>query len=161
MQIIEYENKYASDVKNLLEELQDYIVSIDPYGYNVKKDGYKEQVFKIDIDEVKNNNGKIYLAINNEKVIGLIIGVIRKPVIEYNFENPNNMGEVVELIVAKNIRSKGAGHNLLQRMEEYFKEQNCKTINIDVFGYNEIGKNFYFKNGYHTRMMTVSKAIDK
>ena len=66
----------------------------------------------------------------------------------------------LKLIVNKNTRSKGVGRKLLKKQEEYFENQNCKTINIDVFGYNDIGKNFYFKNGYHTRMITVSKKIN-
>ncbi len=159
MKIIDYEDKYSNDVKRLLEELQEYIVSIDPYHFNTLKDNYKENIYIKDMDEVKNNEGKIYLAKEKNKIIGLIIGVIRKPTVEFDYERLNNMGEVIELIITKNIRNKGIGYKLLNKMEEYFKSQNCSTINIDVFGYNDIGKNFYFKNGYHTRMITVSKNI--
>ena len=159
MKIIDYEDKYSNDVKRLLEELQEYIVSIDPYHFNILKDNYKEKIYIKDMDEVKNNEGKIYLAKENNKIIGLIIGVVRKPIEEFDYERLNNMGEVIELIITKNIRNKGIGYKLLNKMEEYFKSQNCSTINIDVFGYNDVGKNFYFKNGYHTRMMTVSKNI--
>ncbi len=160
MKIIEYEDKYANDVKNLLEELQEYIVAMDPYHFNILKEDYKEKIFIKDMEEIKNNKGKLYLAQEENQIVGFIIGVIREPVIEFDYERLNNMGEVLELIVTKKTRSKGIGHELLQKMEEYFKSQNCHTINIDVFGYNEIGKNFYLKNGYHTRMMTVSKKIE-
>ena len=159
MKIIEYEEKYVNSVKNLLEELQEYIVSIDPYHFNILKDDYKEKIFIKDVEEIKNNKGKIYLAQEKNQIVGLIIGVIREPIIEFDYERLNNMGKVIELIVTKKIRSKGIGYKLLSKMEEYFKNENCHTINIDVFGYNDIGKNFYLKNGYHTRMMTVSKKI--
>ena len=159
MEIIEYETKYDNDIKNLLEELQEYIVSLDPYHFNIMKDDYKDKIYLKDMEEVNNNKGKIYLAQEDNKIIGLIMGVIRKPVIEFDYERLNKMGDVIELIVTKNIRSKGVGHQLLSKMEEYFKNEDCYTINIDVFGYNDIGKNFYMKNGYHTRMMTVSKRI--
>lgn len=159
MKIIEYEKNYENDVKRLLKELQEYIVTIDPYHFNIINNDYEDKIFKRDMDEVNNNNGKVYLALENNIVVGLIIGVIRKKEVDFDYERPNNMGEVLELIVTKNIRSKGIGKKLLKRMEEYFKINNCKTINIDVFGYNDIGKNFYFKNGYHIRMMTVSKEI--
>ncbi len=159
MEIIEYETKYDNDIKNLLEELQEYIVSLDPYHFNIMKDDYKDKIYLKDMEEVNNNKGKIYLAQEDNKIIGLIMGVIREPVIEFDYERLNKMGDVIELIVTKNIRSKGVGHQLLSKMEEYFKNEDCCTINIDVFGYNDIGKNFYMKNGYHTRMMTVSKRI--
>ena len=160
MKIIDYEDKYDKDVINLLEELQEYIISIDPYHFNIIKDDYKEKIFKKDIQEVENNKGKIYLAQDGNIIVGMIMGVIRKPIIEFDYERLNNMGEVIEFIVTKKIRNKGIGYKLLNKMEEYFKEQNCQTINIDVFGYNDIAKNFYQKNGYHTRMMTVSKKIN-
>ncbi len=160
MSIIEYSDKYKENVKHLLKELQEYIVSIDPYHFNIINDDYKEKIFKKDMDEVKNNNGKVYLAVNQNKVIGLIIGVIRKPCADFDYERLNNMGEVIELVITKNTRSKGIGSKLLKKMEDYFKSCDCKTINIDVFGYNDIGKSFYIKNNYHNRMVTMSKKID-
>ena len=39
----------------------------------------------------------------------------------------------------------------MNKMEEYFKSVGCEYIIVDVFAYNEIGKNFYSKNNYHTR----------
>ena len=159
MKIIEYKEQYANDVKNLLQELQEYIVSLDPYHFNILKEDYSEKIFIKDMEEIKNNNGKVYLALENNVVVGLIMGVIRCPLIEFDYERLNNMGEVIELIVTKNVRENMVGSKLLNKMEEYFKSQNCQTINIDVFGYNTIGKNFYSKNGYHTRMITVSKKI--
>ena len=159
MKIIEYNETYIEELKDLLEELQEYIVSIDPYHFNILKDDYKEKIYLKDMEEVKNNEGKIYLAIYEDKIIGLIIGVIRKAENSFDYERLHNMGEVIELIVTKNSRKKRVGYELLNKMEEYFKEKKCYTINIDVFGYNEIGKNFYFKNGYHNRMMTVSKKL--
>lgn len=157
--IVEFSTQYKEDVKALLRELQEYIVELDPYKLNVLKDGYEDKCFEIDYSEVIKNNGIIYLALENNIVVGLIMGVIRKPVIEYDYERKYNMGEITELIVRKNVRSKGVGKKLIDKMELYFKEKNCNTVNIDVFGYNEVGKKFYFKNGYQTRMMTVSKKI--
>lgn len=157
MKIILYNDNYKNDVKKLLRELQEYVVELDPYEFNVIKRNYEEKCFEADYEKVKNNNGIIYLAIENGKAVGLIVGIIREPLIEYDYERKNNMGEIIELIVSKHTRSNGIGQKLIEKMENYFKNNNCKTINIDVFGYNDIAKKFYFKNGYHTRMITVSK----
>ena len=45
-------------------------------------------------------------------------------------------------------------------MESYFKSINCEFVQIDVFAYNEIGKNFYYKNNYEDRMITLFKKLD-
>lgn len=159
MEIVEFNEKYTKDVKNLFRQLQEYIVSLDPYQFNVLTNGYEDKVFKIDMQEIDESNGKVFLAIDKEKVIGFIMGIIHEPEIEYDFIRNSRMGEITELIVDKNVRSKGIGMLLIKKMEAYFKEQGCKTINIDVFGYNDIAKNFYYKNGYHDRMNIVSKRI--
>ena len=69
------------------------------------------------------------------------------------------MGEVTELVVSKNIRSKGIGKLLINKMEEYFKSKNCEYIRIDVFSYNENAIKFYENDGYHNRMEIKIKKI--
>ncbi len=159
MRIIKYEDKYIEDVKRLLLELQEYVVSLDPYKYNILEDGYSDQVFEIDYKEVIDNDGVIFLAEDDDKIIGLIMGMIHKPVTEYDYVCPYNTGEVIELIVSRDARCGGVGKELLNNMEEYFKNKGCRTINIDVFGYNDLAIDFYNRRGYHNRMLVVSKKI--
>ena len=75
MQVIEYEDKYLEDVKDLLVELEEYIVSIDKDHLDQVHHEYREKMAVIDLAEVKKNNGKCYLAEDN-KAIGLIMGCI-------------------------------------------------------------------------------------
>ena len=44
-------------------------------------------------------------------------------------------------------------------MEQYFKSIDCKRINIEVFGPNARGLNFYLRNNYVIRDLIVSKKI--
>ena len=46
-------------------------------------------------------------------------------------------------------------------MTEYLKNENCKDILIGVFGYNDQAIKFYEKNGYHTRMIEMTKKIEE
>ena len=160
MQIIEYEDKYLEDVKDLLVELEEYIVSIDKDNLDQVHPEYRDKMAILDLEEVKNNNGKCYLAINNDKVVGLIMGCISK-YDEYDYLDYKcpKRGEITELIVTSKIRSKGIGNMLISKMEEYFKSAGCEYILVDVFAYNNIGINFYNKCGYHSRMYTNIKKI--
>jgi len=159
MQIIEYENKYLEDVKDLLVELEVYIVSIDNDHLDQVHPDYRDKMAIIDLDEVT-NNGKCYLAVENNKVIGLIMGCIF-PYDECDYLDYKcpKRGEITELIVTNKTRSKGIGQELINKMEEYFKSVGCEYIIVDVFAYNEMGKKFYNKNDYHTRMETMIKKI--
>ena len=78
MKIIEYEEKYLEDVRDLLVELEEYIVSIDEDELDKVGEHYREKMALFDLKRVKENNGKTYLAIENGKAIGLIMGIIRK-----------------------------------------------------------------------------------
>ena len=68
-------------------------------------------------------------------------------------------GSVLELVVKSNIRSNGIGKSLLDKIEEYFRSIYCKRINIEVFGPNKKGLNFYEKNDYIIRDAIVSKRL--
>ena len=158
--IVDYEDKYLENVKDLLLELEEYIVSIDEDHLDRVHPDYRERMAIVDLEEVKNNNGKCYLALDNDKVIGLIMGIVIK-FDEYDYLDYKcpKEGEITELIVSKNARSKGVGNLLMKKMEEYFKSIGCKYILVDVFAYNQNGINFYAKQGYHPRMYTEIKKM--
>ena len=125
MEIIEYEDKYLEDIRDLLVELEEYIISID-----------------------------------NNKVIGLIMGIVTT-YREYDYLDYKcpKRGEITELVVSKDIRSKGVGEKLIKKLEEYFKSIHCEYVIVDVFGYNDLALKFYFKQGYHARMLTAIKKL--
>ena len=160
MKIIEYEDKYLEDIKDLLVELEEYIISIDQDNLDTIHPDYREKKTLSDLEELKNNNGKCFLAIENDSVVGLIMGIIRK-YDEYDYLDYKcpKQGEITELIVSKKIRNNGVGQILIKRMEEYFKSLECEYILVDIFAYNDNALKFYHKQGYHPRMITSIKKI--
>lgn len=76
MKIIEYSSKYDDNIKDLLVELQNYLIDIDDWHTQVLLPNYRNDIFKQDLSKVQNNNGKIYLALESNKIVGLIIGVV-------------------------------------------------------------------------------------
>ena len=161
MKIIEYDEKYLEDVKDLLVELEEYILSIDEDDLDQLHPDYRDKMALLDLQEVNENNGKCYLAIENDKAVGLIMGIIKKfdenDYLDYNCPKE---GEINELIVTNKIRSNGIGQELMNKMEEYFKSVGCEYILVDVFAYNKKGISFYEKQGYHSRMYTEIKKIN-
>lgn len=160
MKIIEYEDRYLEDVKDLLVELEEYILSIDGDNLDQLHPEYRDKMAMLDLEKVNNNNGKCYLAIDNDVVVGLIMGCLRC-YDEYDYLDYKcpKEGEITELIVSKNGRSKGIGNMLMSKMEDYFKSMECKYILVDVFAYNENAIKFYERNGYHARMYTKIKKL--
>ena len=160
MKIIEYEDKYLEDVRDLLTELEKYIISIDKDELDQIHPEYHEKMALVDLKDINENSGKCFLAIKNNKAIGLIMGKIPS-YDEYDYLDYKcpKRGIITELIVTSKIRSKGIGKALIEKMEKYFKSNDCEYVLVDVFAYNENAINFYYKRGYHARMYTDIKKL--
>lgn len=161
MRVVEFNDQYVEDVKNLLVELQEYIVAIDDWHLNIITPEFREKYFEKTCKECLKDEGKIFLAVDeNNRAVGLISGNIveRDEYDKYDYICPKT-GDITELIVSKNVRHGGVGAMLLQTMENYFKSIGCEYCHIDVFEPNEMAKKFYTKHNYTTRMRSLSKRI--
>lgn len=160
--IIEYEEKYLDDVRDLLVELEEYIVSIDKDNLDIVHPDYKEEMAIVDLEELEKNEGKCYLYIEDGKALALIMGCVR-PYDKYDYLDYKcpRAGYITELIVSQKLRSKGIGQKLINKIEEYFKSINCEYVLVDVFAYNNNAFNFYSKKDYHSRMHTMIKKIEE
>ena len=160
MKIRGYKEKYLEDVKNLLVELEEYIVTIDEDNLDRVHPEYRDKMASIDLEEVSKNKGKCFLAIENEKVLGLIMGYVRTyDKYDYlDYKCPKS-GEISELIVSKNIRGKGIGKKLIKKLEGYFKSIGCEYVFVDIFAYNKNAIRFYENENYHTRMLIDIKKL--
>ena len=159
--IIDYEAKYDEQVKNLLVELQQYLVNLDKEHFNIITEEYKEAYFNKTIESVKNNSGKILLYEEDNEIMGLVVGIVNnEETLEYDFCAPKR-GRITELIVSKKYRGKNIGKKLLHSMKKYLKSIGCKNIMIAVFGYNTNAIKFYEENGFHIRMLDMIKKKKK
>ena len=122
MEIIEYNEKYLEDVKDLLVELEEYILSIDKDNLDQLHPEYREKMAILDLEEVNNYNGKCYLAVENDTAIGLIMGCI-PPYEEFDYLDYKcpKRGEITELIVTNKIRIKGVGQLLIKKLKNILK----------------------------------------
>lgn len=162
MKIVEYSDIYLEDVRDLLVELEEYIVSIDKDNLDKVGKDYREKMALYDLEEIKNNNGKAFLAIDNEKAIGLIMGIIIKyDEVDYLDYKCPKKGKITELMITKKARANGIGNLLINKMEEYFVSNDCEYICLEVFAYNDKAISFYNKKGYHNRMHSMIKKIEK
>lgn len=159
--IVEYEDKFLKDVQRLLVELEEYIISIDKDGLDRLHPDYEVKYTENALKLVKENEGKCYLYLEDDKVVGLIMGIVPPyDDLDYLDYKCPRRGEILELIVSKSVRSHSIGTDLISRMEEYFCSIGCEYVKVDVFAYNENAIKFYCdKHGYHSRMYNMIKKI--
>ena len=160
MQIFELNEKYYEKIKDLLVELQNFIISIDKYNLNLISKDYRKKYFEYMLEDCKNSQGKVFVAVQDNNVVGMVAGYVQK----YDYRDSLDYacpkkGIVSELIVSKNCRANGVGTTLLKHIEKYFKSIDCKFVQLDVFSYNENAKKFYYHNNYEKRVETLFKKI--
>ncbi|MBR6426388.1 MAG: GNAT family N-acetyltransferase [Clostridia bacterium] len=141
-------------------ELEEYLVSIDKDHLNRLSDDYRQKMLEYDLRDVAENNGKCYLAVINDTVVGMIMGILR------NYSDMDHLdylcpktGIITELIVKTEFRYHSIGQTLMRAIESYFLEIGCEYVLVDVFAYNTSAQRFYEKEGYHARMILSSNVL--
>lgn len=162
MQIVKYEDKYIEQVRDLLVQLEEYLVSVDQDHLDMVGPEYREKMILHDLAVVAENHGAAFVALNVKSVVGFVAGIVR-PYTEadrLDYKCPK-CGIITELVVDESKRGNGIGRSLIQRMEQYFTRLGCETMTVDVFAYNGNAKRFYAQCGYHPRMISMMKVLDK
>ena len=160
MTIVEYNNSFDEQLKDLLVELQEHIVSIDKFNLNIISKNYREEYFRKTINEVTDNQGTIFVAIENKTAIGMIACFIEKynETDKLDYACPKK-GIISELVVSKNNRGSGTGKLLISAAEKYLKNKGCEFVQLELFAYNETAKAFYEKQNYQERCVTLFKKL--
>ncbi len=159
-EIIEYQAAYEEQVKDLLVELQTYLSFLDKRGVLVLKESYRNDYFQYVMREVENNSGKIFIAVSGDRAVGAVVCKIFQGGGEAEITTScPKIGFISDLVVSENQRGNGIGTNLLSAAETYFKENNCRYIQLEVFAPNIQARRLYEKFGFGVNCYYMSKEI--
>ncbi len=143
-----------------IENLQNYIIEVDPLKRLVSSEEQRESYTDKLLKAVSEREGKIYLAQEGEEVVGFIVGTIQPEPTGGTLESiPSTPGWIRELYVDEKMRGRGVGKLLIKTLEDYFKSKNCDTVLVGVFTANTLSHNFYETNGYVDREVMMLKKI--
>ena len=160
IEIIEYEDIYVKVVQDLLDELQEELVTIDNSNTLVMNKNYHEKYYKYVLNIVNENDGIIYLAKKENNVVGMVAGYIEPTDKEDKLLNRcPRRGRISELVVSKKARGYGIGKKLIGQAEAYFKKNKCEFSQIIVLDNNQVAKKIYNDIGYKPVEQKVSKRI--
>ncbi|MBU1445704.1 GNAT family N-acetyltransferase [Patescibacteria group bacterium] len=155
--------KYNGDKKvlvNLIEELQDYLVQIDPLKRLRRLSEYGEIYIDNLLKKIEKQHGMIYVAEFENGTVGMIAGVIEEFTKNDEIECiPSKTARILELIVSEKYRGNNIGSLLMNKIEGYFQIQGCDIIRVEVFEPNKKTHNFYQKLGYQDRVIDMVKKI--
>ncbi len=159
MQIIPYIPVYLNDVAAFMLSLQEYLVSIDP-AKSLKTTPGGNIIYTHELLEKIKDCWAIFLAKEEEKIVGLVAWNIREQTeIEKLWDREKKMGDIIELIVSAESRWLWVWSALMEKMEEYFKQNGCNWFTVECFVPNISAHAFYEKHGYKDRSVYMTKSI--
>lgn len=158
---IQYSDRYKSELRKLLEQLQEYIVELDTFDRVIRAEAFGEYYTDKLISNIETNGGKIFIAIDGEVVVGMIVAVILERAFEISLQiKDHKYGEIEKLFILEEYRGRGVGSELFKLAEDYLKnEQKCDFIEIVVFGDNKEAYDLYSKKGYRPREYVMLKKL--
>ncbi len=160
--IREYEEKDKEKLVFFMDQLQDYLIAIDPLHRMRRGKNYGKVYTTSLLSKIRSEQGIIFFAEENHLLIGVIVGVIEKQEKDNLLECiPTKTGRVQELFVDQQYRSKGVGKLLIKNMEDYFKKKKCTIIKVEVFAPNAKAQQFYGHFGFENRVIDMIKVIKK
>jgi ribosomal protein S18 acetylase RimI-like enzyme len=156
----EYHEGDAELVKGFIQSLHHYVMTLDPIKRIRMENGFVENEFSNFISDLKNYEGKCFIAECDGKEVGFIFGLISKQSQENLLEViPTRLGVIKDLYIEDEYRSKNIGTQLMQTMELYFIEKGCDSIWINVFAPNIHAHEFYKNHGYSDREIGLLKKL--
>lgn len=102
------------------------------------------------------NNQFVYVALDNNVIIGYLDGAIRKP-----FPVFKSKRAILEnMIVDERYRNKGIGTILINHFKKWCQENDVEEIIVDIYAANNQGINFYKNNGFDNYQVQLRNKLD-
>lgn len=156
----EFDPSDRDSLVSLMDKFNQYIQSVDDKHRTDFKPESSEYFTDKMIKLAQDKDGVIYVACDQEKVIGFISGYIDSQDQDEKMETiPAKPGVVGELFVIDEYRGKKIGKQLLSRMENYLKNKSCDIVRFAVFAPNTSARRFYEHVGYGERIVYIMKEL--
>ena len=144
----------------LIEILQDFVVSIDPVRHLKRLPAFGQTYTDALLKRIGEQDGIIYLAQQDQEILGCIAGVIEDQRVEDLLGTiPTKSGRILELVAKEERRGQGIGSMLIKRMHDYFRLKGCDIVRVEVFVPNTDAREFYAREQYSDRVIDMIKEL--
>lgn len=157
----EYREGDRPALTDLLTQLHEYFVELDQakerraFASSEEADKYLHQA----IEDTKKMAGAVFVAEQDEKIVGFIQGVIvghDNDVMHKLSHNFDKQGWIGLLFTSPDSRGQGVGRSLLDNMKKFMQGQGCTSMRLKVASNNELGLGLYAKYGFTPREVEMA-----
>lgn len=143
-----------------LENLSDYLSPLDPFKKIRRLPPWGKKYMNWLLDRVKKQDGAIFVAQDDDQVIGMIaVVVVKMTKLDQLSFAAAHMGRVLEIFVHDSYRHHGVRKLLMKYAENHLREKQCEFVRIEVFEPNTDAHSFYKSLGYTDRLRDMIKQI--
>lgn len=153
------------DIEALFEIYKEFEKSEHDFANKLREQqGLKQSELVFSEDEVQdllkiqiNDLGIKFIVAEDE---GEIIGYARGWIEGKGYlDDLKNRGWFDAVVVVSKYKRTGVGSKLCDYLENWFREQNCESIDISHFYSNKIARMFYEKRGYIPTVLKLNKLL--
>ena len=148
--------------ENDIDSILDLLSQVLELHYNLRPDLFVKGKTKYDKTTLKSMlndiNKHIYVAIENDKLIGYCFCIIKENKADNHIANSKTL-YIDDLCVDKEYRSKHIGQNILDYIKEEAKRLNADYITLNVWEGNDTAKLFYEHNGFKIRKTEMEYKV--
>lgn len=163
VKIREYVPTDKAEILRMFMVFGKYIAEIDVFKRTIVANNYAEVFFNEMLENTTKHLGKIWVV--EEKsggLAGFVAGNITKLTPDNTVESvPCTKGRILELYVEEKQRGQGFGKKLVEQVMEYFSNNSCDVVNVEVFAPNEEAYAFYKRLGFINRNYDLIKILSK
>lgn len=136
--------------KLCLKEFKEFDNTINP------KFPLLEQGKSYFLERITKEDGCLFVALENDKVIGYLAGGIIEP---ESYRILKKIAEAENMFVLEEHRSRGIGSRLLEEFVKWCKSKKINKIKVIISSGNSQSINFHKKNGFSDYNIVLEKKI--
>ncbi|MBU2213806.1 GNAT family N-acetyltransferase [Patescibacteria group bacterium] len=146
----------------MMVSLQQHIADIDPLKRNRQAVDFDAALYvETLLKRVERENVVILVASEEDIPMGFIAGTIPEQDENDLLDHyPTREGTILELIVSTEQRGKSIGRQLMEELENHFRQHGCGSVRVGCFAPNTGAHGFYEKCGYDDRYIEMLKKLD-
>lgn len=151
-------------LEKLYKELEEDAVLYQPEHFVFSKKGQRSQ----QLEQILQSENQIMLVAEDDgdgqgEAAKVVIGfahVIFAHAKEVSCLKPQSNIYLQDLVVTKELRSRGTGTLLLNAAKKYGKEKGADFFRTQAFPQNKDGLRFYERNGFSLKMLTIECSLE-
>jgi|SRR3989338_7168703 len=161
LEIQEYRQEDQERLVEMATGLIDLMAEIDPHKRFRPKEQFDAQKYvESRLKKILEEDGKILVAVIDEKPAGYLMATIEETSgVDALNKFPAKIGSIDALYIDDAYRGQGASTALLEKIEQYFREEGCDYSTVSCVAANEPARSLYTKKGYGEQYIDFLKKL--